>query len=53
MLALTVTLFAIIISQYAQVALGQLPMVLFFYSGLSIMKRILEFDRELTQPPLT
>lgn len=53
MLALAVTLFAIIVSQYAQVALGQLPMVLFFYSGLSIMKRLVEFDSEITQPPLT
>ncbi|HEU0063579.1 MAG TPA: O-antigen ligase family protein, partial [Flavisolibacter sp.] len=46
MLALTVTLFAITISQYAQVALGQLPMVIFFYAGLSLLKRLLEFSND-------
>ncbi|MFL5789737.1 MAG: O-antigen ligase family protein [Flavisolibacter sp.] len=44
LLALTVTLFTIIISQYAQVSLGQIPGVLFFYSGLAILKRLLEFS---------
>jgi putative inorganic carbon (hco3(-)) transporter len=45
--AITVTLFPIIVAQYSQVTIGQLPNVLFFYAVLAIITRMKEFDQEL------
>ncbi len=40
------TLFANIVTQYAQETVGQFPFAIFFFSSLSLMKRLLEFDKE-------
>jgi len=50
-LAITVTLFSIIITEYSQVTLGKIPGAIFFYSCLSIMKRLVEF--ESAKPTMT
>lgn len=42
--ALTVYLFSIIVTQYSQVTIGQLPTALFFYSALAFMTRFKEMD---------
>lgn len=41
-IALTVALFTIIVTQYSQVTIGQLPTALFFYAVLSITARLKE-----------
>ncbi len=46
MVAITGALFATIVTQYAQVSIGQIPGALFFFSALSVMKKIKEFDEE-------
>ena len=38
------TLFSVMITQYAQVSIGQIPGVFFFMSSISLIKRIKEFD---------
>jgi hypothetical protein len=38
--AITVAIFSIIITQYSQVTIGQLPTALFFYAALAIVTRI-------------
>lgn len=38
------TLFSIMITQYAQVSIGQIPGVFFYMSTISLIKRIKEFD---------
>ena len=38
------TLFANIVTQYAQETVGQFPFAIFFFSSLSLLKRLLEFD---------
>jgi putative inorganic carbon (HCO3(-)) transporter len=48
-LALTATYFSIIVSEYGQVAVGQIPGVIFFYSGLAVLKRLLEFSKSNTK----
>ena len=40
------TLFANIVTQYAQETVGQFPFAIFFFSSLSLMKRLFEFDKE-------
>ncbi|MEO5501248.1 MAG: O-antigen ligase family protein [Ginsengibacter sp.] len=40
------TLFSIMITQYAQVSIGQIPGVFFFMSTISLIKRIKEFDEK-------
>ena len=37
-------LFSIMITQYAQVSIGQIPGVFFFMSSISLSKRLMEFD---------
>jgi putative inorganic carbon (HCO3(-)) transporter len=44
--ALLASLFSIIVTQYAQVSVGQIPQALFIFSSISLMKRLLEFDEE-------
>jgi putative inorganic carbon (hco3(-)) transporter len=41
------TAFAFIVTQYSQENSGQFPFCIFFYSSLSLMKRLLEFDEKL------
>ena len=48
MAAITASLFSIIVTQYAQVSVGQIPHALFIFSSISLMKRLLEFDEEET-----
>jgi putative inorganic carbon (hco3(-)) transporter len=40
------TVFAFIVTQYSQENSGQFPFCIFFYSSLSLMKRLLEFDEK-------
>lgn len=44
-IGLVCCLFGMMITQYSQVSIGQIPMVIFFISATSIVKRVLEFDR--------
>lgn len=43
--AIGAALFAMIVTQYAQVAIGQIPGAIFFFGTISMMKRLIEFDR--------
>lgn len=49
MAVLVSTLFPIIVSQYSQVTIGQLPGAIFFFCTLSLMKRLMEFDDKITE----
>jgi putative inorganic carbon (HCO3(-)) transporter len=40
------TLFPIIVAQYSQSVMGQIPDTIFFFGVLSLMKRLMEFDKE-------
>ncbi|UAY51325.1 O-antigen ligase family protein [Ferruginibacter albus] len=42
--AIVCTLFPIIVSQYSQVAIGQIPGAIFFYGALTLIQRLMEFD---------
>ena len=42
--AFVCALFSIMITQYAQVSIGQIPGVFFFMSSISLIKRLMEFD---------
>ncbi|MEO6868898.1 MAG: O-antigen ligase family protein [Ginsengibacter sp.] len=42
--AFVCALFSIMITQYAQVSIGQIPGVFFFMSSISLVKRLMEFD---------
>lgn len=44
--AITVTIFTLVITLFSTVSIGQIPGVIFFYSMLSIMKRLHEFGNE-------
>lgn len=46
MVAIIATLFPIIVAQYSQVTIGQIPGALFFFSVISLMKRLMEFDEQ-------
>ncbi len=43
--AIASALFAMIVTQYAQVAIGQIPGAIFFFGTISMIKRLLEFDQ--------
>lgn len=43
--AIASALFAIIVTQYAQVAVGQIPGAIFFFGTISMIKRLVEFDQ--------
>ena len=45
--ALLATLFPIIVTQYSQETVGQIPGAIFFFSSLSLMKRLMEFDEDV------
>lgn len=42
--AFAAALFAIMITQYSQVTIGQIPLVFFYMSSISLVKRLMEFD---------
>ncbi len=44
--AIASALFAMIVTQYAQVAIGQIPGAIFFFGTISLIKRLLEFDQQ-------
>jgi len=44
--AITCALFSIMVTLYAQVSIGQIPNAFFFYSVLSLFKRLMEFDEK-------
>lgn len=46
MLATTCAIFAIIITLYAQVTIGQFPTIFFIFGMMSIFKRLMEFDEK-------
>ncbi len=48
MAALLAMLFSTIITQYAQVSIGQFPYTIFIFSSLSLIKRLMEFDEAKT-----
>lgn len=43
--AIAAALFAMIVTQYAQVSVGQIPGAIFFFGTISMIKRLLEFDK--------
>ena len=43
--AIISTLFPIIVTQYSQESVGQFPSGIFFFSSISLLKRLLEFDQ--------
>lgn len=43
--ALTCCLLSIMVTQYSQQSIGQIPMVIFYMSSLSIVMRLLEFEK--------
>ncbi|MEP7252216.1 MAG: O-antigen ligase family protein [Ginsengibacter sp.] len=43
--AIAAALFAMIVTQYAQVAIGQIPGAIFFFGTISMIKRLVEFDQ--------
>ena len=45
-IAITCALFSIIITLFAQVSIGQIPNVFFFYAVMALFKRLLEFDEK-------
>jgi hypothetical protein len=49
MVAMLASLFSVIVTQYAQVSVGQIPHAIFIFSSISLMKRLLEFDEEKAQ----
>ena len=44
--AIACTLFPIIVTQYSQETVGQFPSGIFFFSSISLLKRLLEFDQK-------
>lgn len=44
-IAIACSLLGIIVTQYSQLSIGQIPMVIFFMASGSIVKRLLEFER--------
>jgi putative inorganic carbon (HCO3(-)) transporter len=46
MAAATCAIFAVIITLYAQVTIGQFPTILFIFGMMSIIKRLMEFDEK-------
>ncbi|MEO8109700.1 MAG: O-antigen ligase family protein [Ginsengibacter sp.] len=42
--AIAAALFAMIVTQYAQVSIGQIPGAIFFFGTISMIKRLVEFD---------
>jgi hypothetical protein len=43
-IALTVSLFALVVGQYSQVAIAQYPLTLFYYSALAIIQKLILYD---------
>lgn len=46
-IATVCSLFSIMVTQYAQVTVGQIPQVIFFMALLPLSKRMFEFDKQL------
>jgi hypothetical protein len=46
MVATTCAIFAMIITLYAQVTIGQMPTVFFIFGMMSLLKRLMEFDEK-------
>lgn len=44
-IAMVCCLLGIIFAQYSQTSIGQIPMVIFYMSSISVVKRLLEFER--------
>lgn len=47
--AIIACLFSIIVTQYAQVSVGQIPSAIFIFASISLIKRLMEFDEEETR----
>ncbi len=45
-ICITAALFSIMVTQYSQVSIGQIPNALFFYAAIALFQRMLEFDRK-------
>lgn len=45
-IAITCSLFSVMVTMFAQVSIGQIPNALFFYAVLALMKRLMEFDEK-------
>lgn len=45
-IAIVCSLFCVVVTQYAQVSIGQIPNALFFYGVIALFKRLLEFDEK-------
>ncbi len=44
--AIVASTFAIFVTQYAQVTVGQIPQAIYIFAIMSLMKRLMEFDEE-------
>lgn len=44
-LAITVSIFALIVGQYSQIAIAQYPLILIYYSILAILIKLINFDK--------
>lgn len=45
-IAITCSLFSVMVTMFAQVSIGQIPNALFFYAVLALYKRLMEFDEK-------
>ncbi len=52
-LAITVSLFGLIVGQYSQIALAQYPLILVYYSLLAILIRLPKYDEEDNVPVIS
>lgn len=49
-LAFSVCLFSLIVGQYSQIAIAQYPLILFYYSSLAVLIKLINYDKK---PPET
>ena len=45
-LAITVSMFALIVGQYSQIAIAQYPLILIYYALLAILTKLIRFDED-------
>lgn len=48
-IALTICLFSIIVGQYSQIAISQYPLILFYFSSLAILIKLIDYDTPIPE----
>lgn len=48
-IALTICLFSVIVGQYSQIAISQYPLILFYFSSLAILIKLIDYDTPLPE----